>query len=270
MTREEAERFLIELDGELTWELDDDVPAPPLDRVELARRFLVCLPVAQNPLSASAKVEESHFWKVDVGSDWLRSADSDLLIDRIWIEYGKPENLGELFFLFEKINQARWLRAWNCGESSNSLANIYREILAAFRTVVHNRDANFEATDRLTDRMSPVQGRDLCWELDWVGYEGWPLLVQSGPSLFTAILEIVLIIGGLFLVLFALLGYVNGWIAVIGFTGLVGIVAGSSKRSRHFVWLKPEMTFGELAGLLQERALDEHKEMLRESRWEET
>lgn len=269
MTREDAERFLIELDGELTWELEDDVPAPPLDRAELARRFLVCLPVAQNPLNASAKVEESHFWKVDVGSDWLRSADSDLLIERVWIEYGKPENLGELFFLFEKIYQARWLRAWKCGDSSHSIANIYREMLEAFRTVIHNRDATFEATDHIAERMSPVQGRDLCWELDWVGYEGKPLLVQSGPSLLTAILEIVLINGGFILILFALLGYFNGWIAVIGFTGLVGIVVVSSKRSHHCAWLKPEITFGELAGWLQERALDEHKEMLRESRLEE-
>ena len=270
MTREEAERFLIELDGELTWELGDDVPAPPLDRIELARRFLTCLPTTQQkPLLPSINAEESHFGKLDVGSDWLRSADSDLLTDRVWTEFGKPENLGELFFLFEKIYQARWLRAWQYGASSNASEHLHREMLEAFRMVVHDRDANFEATDHLSNKMSPVQGRDLCWELDWVGYEGQPLLVKSGPGLLTAILEIVLMVGGLLLVLFALLGYVNGWIAVVGFTGLVGIVVVSSRRTRHCVWITPELTFGEMAGWLHERALDEHEEMVHESRWVE-
>ena len=74
-------------------------------------------------------------------------------------------------------------------------------------------------------------------------------------------LETGLIFGGLILVLLALLGYLNRWIAVLGFIGLVGLVSVTAKKTGDFRWRQPTLTFGELVSQLQERARDEYEEM---------
>ncbi|WP_394796873.1 hypothetical protein [Armatimonas sp.] len=259
MAREDAERFLIELDGKLGWESDEGISAPPLDRVGLAGRFLAHLAPMQS--APNVPFNESQLWEVWVGMDWLRSADSDLLTDRIWIEHGKPSNTEELFLLLERIYEARWRRGWLCGASPEAMRNVHRELLVALRAVTCNSDATFDEAERVGDQITPAQGRDLCWEIDWVGYEGRTLLVTEAKSFLTEMLEMGLIFGGLLLVLLALLGYLNGWIAVLGFIGLVGLVSVTAKKTGDFRWRQPTLTFGELVSQLQERARDEYEEM---------
>ncbi|WP_395088710.1 hypothetical protein [Armatimonas sp.] len=261
MTREDAEDFLIQLDDNLVWERHDNCPPPPLDRVELARRLLEQV----NPIddSPGAPFDSTRLMRQPdhIQVDWLMHSDSDLLTDRIWKELGKPANIGDLFDLLERIYQARWRRGWVCGAAPDASQKVNREILAALRAVTSNPDATFENTEHLTDKLTPQQGRDLCWELDWVGYEGRTRLVEQATSFLTGVLEIVLILGGLVLILLALLGYLNGWVAVCSFIGLVGLVTVSGKRTGDFRWRKPALTFGELASELQERARDEYEEM---------
>ena len=261
MPRDVAEDFLLQLDGVIAWECTPDYPLPPLDRVELARRLLEQVNPIDN--SPGAPFHRTRLMRQPdhIQVEWLMHSDSDLLTDRTWKELGKPSNVGDLFDLLERIYQARWRRGWVCGAAPDASQKVNREILAALRAATNNPDATFESTVRLSETMTPQQGQDLCWELDWVGYEGRTRLVEEGTSFLTGVLEIVLILGGLVLILLALLGYLNGWVAVCGFIGLVGLVTVSGKRTGDFRWRKPTLTFGELASELQERARDEYEEM---------
>nr|WP_309688982.1 hypothetical protein [Armatimonas sp.] len=261
MTRDIGEDFLLQFDGAIAWNHTADYPTPPLDRAELAQRLLEQI----NPIddSPGAPFDQRRLYRPPdcIEVDWLLHADSDMLTDQVWKELGKPRTVGDLFLILEQVYLRRWRRGWLCGASPDASQKVNQEILVALRVVTSNPGATIENTEQLANRMTPVQGRDLCWELDWVGYEGRTLLVVEGKSFLTAMLETGLIFGGLILVLLALLGYLNRWIAVLGFLGLVGLVSVTKKKTGDFRWWYPALTFGELVSQLQERARDEYEEM---------
>ncbi|WP_309713191.1 hypothetical protein [Armatimonas sp.] len=256
MTREEVERFLIELDGELTWELEDGIPAPPLDRVELARRFLESVTFPLTDLEGKL-----------AGCEWLVSHRSDGLVDGVWRDTTVPTNQESLFWICESIYLARWARGWRFGKSPDAWQNVHEWLLGWLRTVTRDDRFSFTEDERLSDRLAPGDGIALSRVLDW-GTRRLAYTKMQNEELLGAF-QALLIFTSLVLVGLYCLKMITLWWGLLILYSVGFAYTRLADYNRKEYWTNPTLNFGEFIGALQQRAVRESEEMVRESRLEE-
>jgi len=243
------------------WDETDLYPPPPLTRGELATLFLQELRLIDDSPDAPLPIKWDQHGFEALPVDWLRHSDSDRLTDDVWRQCGYPKCAGEFFEILETIYLRRWERAWSYGGRGVAKVNVEQLVEDVLQRVSPKRGLVARSEDRLSDLLTAQQGHELSYLLDWVGYEGRSRLVRRGPSRLTAGLTVCLLLGGLSLVLLALLGSVKVGVALLGFAVLLGLVWLSSQCTQYYEWVESELTIGGLVDALHQRAFEEFYEM---------
>ena len=133
MTREDAERFLQGLDVPLHWESHEEIPDPPIERVELVRQFLnrVWFPRDRSQHTL-------------LGCKWLSYWGTDQLIQQAWKRARRPWCKNDLYPIFEEIYLKRWRRAWQFSKSPSASENLRGHVLKALRATTTNAKIDFQ------------------------------------------------------------------------------------------------------------------------------